>query len=129
MSKNIKDVNVFDLSKIQDKPATMYHNEGVTYMYIGADKYIIPEGEMALMVEGAVDKWEDKLKGFKFKEDVKLDGMIAVLQMDANYLVAFATPIFSTVNAHVPGAINDVVVLKIGNALEDLEAVSDLYKD
>ena len=116
--KNIIAVDVFGASVLQDKLAMLYHyeEEKLTYIYVGSEKYRI--FDQALLKEGNLPLTE-KLYGFKFKRDVKLDGKIAVIQVDAYYIITFVTPVFSDLNGE--GAINDVIVLKVGNALHDVK--------
>ncbi|WNL63403.1 hypothetical protein [Citrobacter phage Tr1] len=121
MKKDIQDLTVFDLGIIDGEATTLYHDNGDTYMYLGAERYSVSRGAMALMREGIFDNFEDKFQGFNFTHDIRLDGQIAILQEDAFYMVVFVTPKFSGINDGVKGALNDVVVLKLGDALEDLE--------
>lgn len=120
--KNTQEINVFDLTKLQDKPATLYNQVGdnLTYIYIGADRYNIPEGTMALLTEKG-DSLSEKIVSFKFSQDVRLEGQIAVLQVDASYMVTFVTPAFSGLNGDE--AVNDLILLRVGHALKDLENV------
>ena len=121
MNQTVKDIDIFTLSRIQDRPATMYHNEAdnKTYVYIGAERYDIPEGDMVLAKHGDDLPLTEKFMGFRFREDVKLEGQIAVFQFDAKYMVIFATPRFTGQNG--TDAINDVILLRVGDALEDVE--------
>lgn len=117
--KNIIDVDVFGITALQDKQATLYYHkkEDKAYIciYLGAEKFGV--GDMALNVEGDLPL-EQKLKVFRFTRDVKLDGVIAILQEDHYYMVTFVTPAFSGLNGEE--ALNDVIILKIGNALNDV---------
>lgn len=118
MVRSINDLTVFDLSSIDRKDATLYSKDGGkdAFIYIGSDKYKIAEDGMALAQNTDVPA-DQKFLGFNFKEDVKLEGVIIVWQYDEHYMVCFGTEAFSG-NA---GAVNDVILLKVGNALEDLE--------
>lgn len=115
--KNIIDVDVFGITTLQDKQATLYYHkkDDQAYIYIGAEKFGV--GDMVLNVEGDLPL-EQKLKVFRFTGDVKLDGVIAILQEDHYYMVTFVTPTFSGLNGEE--ALNDVIILKIGNALNDV---------
>lgn len=116
--KNIIAVDVFGASVIQGKEGTFYHQEGdkMTYIYVLGEKYRIHD--MALLIEGDMP-FIDKLQAFHFKEDVKLTGEIAIIQVDEYYVITFVTPVFSGING--PDAVNDVIVLKVGNALNDVK--------
>lgn len=70
------------------------------------------EGDMPL---------QEKMIGFSFRQDVKMDGVIAIFQVDEFYMVTFVTPNFTNINGEE--AANDVIVLTLGNALKDLENV------
>lgn len=52
--KTTQEINVFDLSGLDMEKATLYHHDkdNITYIYIGADKYNIPENSLAVMKEG-----------------------------------------------------------------------------
>lgn len=122
--KTVEDFDIFSLSIIQDKPATLYNKlkDNSTYIYIGSDKYIIPPGAMAISLPRG-DELDSKFTGFQFKQDVRLDGYIKVIQIDEHYLVTFATEKFS----NFPGgeeALNDIILLKVGNALLDIESLN-----
>ena len=114
--KDIKDVDVFASSNLQDKAATLYHDKktGLSHMYVGAEKYRVDD--MAVLLEGDLPLVE-KLQAFKFTTDVKLEGVIAIIQLDEYYVVTLVVPMFSNVNGAVP---NDVIVFKVGNALNDV---------
>lgn len=124
MSKTTQDIDVFTLSSIQDRLATIYHEEskGSTYMYVGSERYEIPQGTMALSRPGE-HPLKDKFIGFRFREDLKLEGFIKVCQFDEHYLVVFATEKF-TEQPGEPDAVNDVILLRVGNALTDVDAIS-----
>lgn len=120
--KTTQEINVFDLSGLDMEKATLYHHDkdNITYIYIGADKYNIPENSLAVMKEGDMPL-QEKMIGFSFRQDVKMDGVIAIFQVDEFYMVTFVTPNFTNINGE--GAANDVIVLTLGNALKDLENV------
>ena len=63
--KNIIDVDVFGITTLQDKQATLYYHkkEDQAYIYIGAEKFGV--GDMVLNVEGDLPL-EQKLKVFRF---------------------------------------------------------------
>lgn len=120
--KTTQEIDVFTLTSLQDKPATLYNHisDDLTYVYIGADRYDIPPGTMALL-KGEGDSLREKLVAFKFNQDVRLEGQISVMQVDASYMVTFVTPAFSGLNGDE--AVNDVILLRVGHALKDLEKV------
>ena len=124
MSKTTKDIDVFTLSSIQDRAATIYHDDtkDSTYMYVGSERFDIPQGSMALSRPGE-HELKDKFVGFGFAQDVKMDGWIKVFQMDEHYMVMFATDKF-TEQPGEPDVPNDIILLKVGNALTDVAALS-----
>lgn len=124
MSQTIKDIDVFKLSSLADKPATIYQDmeKDKTFMYVGSERFDIPENSLALSRPGD-HPLAEKFVGFSFKEDVKLDGWIKVFQMDEHYMVMFATEKFADQPGE-PDTLNDIVLLKVGNALDDVKALS-----
>lgn len=124
MSQTTQDIDIFKLTMLADRPATIYHDleKDNTFMYIGAERYDIPEGTMALSKPGD-HALNDKFQGFGFAQDVKLDGWIKVFQMDEHYMVMFATAKFANIPGE-PDALNDIILLKVGNALDDVKALS-----
>lgn len=122
--QTIHDIDVFKLTTIQDREATLYHHESEnsTYIYVGAERFDVPEGQLYLSRPSQVPL-EEKFRGFRFREDVKLDGYIAVFQMDEHYMVVFATDRFVEQEGE-PESANDVILLRVGNALADVNALS-----
>lgn len=120
--KTVNDIDIFTLSSIQDREAILYHHveDNNTYVYIGSERYQIPEGAMALAKHGNDLPLTEKFVGFRFNEDVRLQGQIAVFQYDAKYMVIFATPRFTYQGAGYE-AVNDVILLRVGDALEDVK--------
>lgn len=124
MTQTTQQIDIFKLTTLADRPATIYHDldKNSTFMYVGAERFDIPHGSMALSKPGE-HALKDKFVGFGFAQDVKLDGWIKVFQMDEFYLLMFATEKFT----HIPGepdAVNDIILLKSGNALDDVKALS-----
>lgn len=119
MSQTTQDIDVFKLTAFQNKEATLYHRQedNQTYIYVGPEKYIIPDGTLAFALPGEVPL-EEKFQGFRFNEDVRLEGQTVVWQMDEHYMVVFATEAFTDTSE---GALNDVILLCVGNALTDVE--------
>lgn len=124
MSQTINDIDIFKLTTIQDRPATMYHHESEdsTYLYVGAERFDIPQGGIYLCRPGD-HPLNEKFRGFRFRQDVKLDGYVIVFQMDEHYMVMFATEKFTN-QENEPDAVNDIILLKVGNALQDVETLS-----
>jgi hypothetical protein len=124
MNQTTQDIDIFKLTMLADRPATIYHDldKNDTFIYIGAERFTIPHGSMALSRPGD-HPLKEKFRGFGFAQDVKLDGWIKVFQMDELYLVMFATEKF-TEQPGEPDAVNDIILLKAGNALDDVKALS-----
>ena len=124
MTKTVEDFDIFSLSVIQDKAATLYsYGEEDTYIYVGSDKYVIPLNTMALSRSGDYPLSE-KFLSFRFSEEIKLDGYMKVFQMDEHYMVLFATEKFTRLEGEDEDAVNDIILLKVGNALVDVEKLS-----
>ena len=120
MIRSTLDINIFDLSVIDQKDAVLFHYmEGdETYIYIGNERFNIPENTLAVSRHGEFEDLSEKFVGIKFKQDVRMEGLVAVMQHDASYMVCFATPEFSGLNGE--DAVNDVLLLRVGNALVDI---------
>lgn len=124
MTKTVEDFDIFSLSVIQDKAATLYsYGEQDTYVYVGSDKYVIPPNTMALARSGHYPLSE-KFFSFRFNREVKLEGYMKVIQMDEHYMVMFATEKFAHLESEDEDAVNDIILLKLGNALVDVEKLS-----
>ena len=122
--KTVEDFDIFSLSVIQDKAATLYsYGEQDTYVYVGSDKYVIPPNTMALARSGD-HPLSEKFLSFRFSEEIKLDGYMKVFQMDEHYMVMFATEKFAQIEGDDEDAVNDIILLKVGNALTDVEKLS-----
>lgn len=124
MSQTTKDIDVFKLTTITDRAATLYHHEteDKTYVYVGAERFDIPHNTMAISRPGD-HPLAEKFKGFRFCQDMKLDGFIKVFQMDEFYMVMFATAKFAEQEGDDDESVNDIILLKFGNALEDIETM------
>ena len=118
--KNIWDINIFEASKLDGADGVIIVSDGKATLTSGDILYSLDE--LALL-KSTGDSLEERLQGFAFKEGTNTALMCTTrtVQLGSGaYMVIAVCPKFSNVNKDDTEAVNDVVVLFVGDAMEDL---------
>jgi len=118
--KNIWDINIFEASKLDGADGVIIVSDGKATLTSGDILYALDE--LALL-KSTGDSLEERLQGFAFKEGTNTALMCTTrtVQLGSGaYMVIAVCPKFSNVNKDDAEAVNDVVVLFVGDAMKDL---------
>lgn len=118
--KNIWDINIFEASKLDGADGVIIVSDGKATLTSGDILYSLDE--LALL-KSTGDSLEERLQGFAFKEGTNTALMCTTrtVQLGSGaYMVIAVCPKFSNVNKDDAEAVNDVVVLFVGDAMKDL---------
>lgn len=122
--KNIWDINIFEASELDGADGVIIVSDGkatLTSGLIYADTtYAL--GDLALL-KSTGNSLEERLQGFAFKEGTNTTLMCTTRTVQLGngvYMVIAVCPKFSNINKDDADAVNDVVVLFVGDAMADL---------
>lgn len=118
--KNIWDIDIFEASKLDGADGVIMVSDGKATLTSGDIIYALDE--LALL-KSTGNTLEERLQGFAFKEDTNTAMMCTTRTVQVGngvYMIIAVCPKFSNVNKDDADAVNDVVVLFVGDAMADL---------
>lgn len=122
--KNIWDINIFEASELDGADGVIIVSDGkvtlTSGLTYGDTTYAL--GDLALL-KSTGDSLEERLQGFAFKEGTNTTLMCTTRTVQLGngvYMVIAVCPKFSNINKDDADAVNDVVVLFVGDAMADL---------
>lgn len=122
--KNIWDINIFEASELDGADGVIIVSDGKVTLTSGLTykdtTYAL--GDLALL-KSTGDSLEERLQGFAFKEGTNTTLMCTTRTVQLGngvYMVIAVCPKFSNINKDDADAVNDVVVLFVGDAMADL---------
>lgn len=122
--KNIWDINIFEASELDGADGVIIVSDGKVTLTSGLTykdtTYAL--GDLALL-KSTGDSLEERLQGFAFKEGTSTTLMCTTRTVQLGngvYMVIAVCPKFSNINKDDADAVNDVVVLFVGDAMADL---------
>lgn len=131
--KNIWDINIFEASELDGADGVIIVSDGKVTLTSGLtyEDTTYALGDLALL-KSTGDSLEERLQGFAFKEGTSTTLMCTTRTVQLGngvYMVIAVCPKFSNINKDDADAVNDVVVLFVGDAMADLmnagEAVNE----
>lgn len=122
--KNIWDINIFEASELDGADGVIIVSDGKVTLTSGLtyEDTTYALGDLALL-KSTGDSLEERLQGFAFKEGTSTTLMCTTRTVQLGngvYMVIAVCPKFSNINKDDADAINDVVVLFVGDAMADL---------
>lgn len=122
--KNIWDINIFEASELDGADGVIIVSDGKTTLTSGLtyEDTTYALGDLALL-KSTGDSLEERLQGFAFKEVTNTTLMCTTRTVQLGngvYMVIAVCPKFSNINKDDADAVNDVVVLFVGDAMADL---------
>ncbi|QUD16384.1 hypothetical protein SYGMH1_53 [Escherichia phage vB_EcoM_SYGMH1] len=122
--KNIWDINIFEASELDGADGVIIVSDGKVTLTSGLTYYDTTYvlGDLALL-KSTGDSLEERLQGFAFKEGTNTTLMCTTRTVQLGngvYMVIAVCPKFSNINKDDADAVNDVVVLFVGDAMADL---------
>lgn len=122
--KNIWDINIFEASELDGADGVIIVSDGNATLTSGLtyNDTTYALGDLALL-KSTGDSLEERLQGFAFKEGTNTTLMCTTRTVQLGngvYMVIAVCPKFSNVNKDDADAVNDVVVLFVGDAMADL---------
>lgn len=118
--KNIWDIDIFEASKLDGADGVIMVSDGKATLTSGDIIYALDE--LALL-KSTGNTLEERLQGFAFKEVTNTAMMCTTRTVQVGngvYMIIAVCPKFSNVNKDDADAVNDVVVLFVGDAMADL---------
>lgn len=118
--KSIWDIDIFEASKLDGADGAIIVSDGKATLNSGDIIYALDD--LALL-KSTGDSLEERLQGFAFKEGTNTAMMCTTRTVqvgNGTYMLIAVCPKFSNVNKDDKDATNDVVVLFVGDAMEDL---------
>lgn len=122
--KNIWDINIFEASELDGADGVIIVSDGnatlTSWLTYNDTTYAL--GDLSLL-KSTGDSLEERLQGFAFKEGTNTTLMCTTRTVQLGngvYMVIAVCPKFSNVNKDDADAVNDVVVLFVGDAMADL---------
>lgn len=118
--KNIWDIDIFEASKLDGDDGVIMVSDGKATLTSGDIIYALDE--LALL-KSTGNTLEERLQGFAFKEGTNTAMMCTTRTVQVGngvYMIIAVCPKFSNVNKDDADAVNDVVVLFVGDAMADL---------
>lgn len=122
--KNIWDINIFEASELDGADGVIIVSDGKVTLTSGLtyEDTTYALGDLALL-KSTGDSLEERLQGFAFKEGTNTTLMCTTRTIQLGngvYMVIAVCPKFSNINKDDADAVNDVVVLFVGDAMADL---------
>lgn len=122
--KNIWDINIFEASELDGADGVIIVSDGKVTLTSGLtyEDTTYALGDLALL-KSTGDTLEERLQGFAFKEGTNTTLMCTTRTVQLGngvYMVIAVCPKFSNINKDDADAVNDVVVLFVGDAMADL---------
>lgn len=122
--KNILDINIFEASELDGADGVIIVSDGKVTLTSGLtyEDTTYALGDLALL-KSTGDSLEERLQGFAFKEGTNTTLMCTTRTVQLGngvYMVIAVCPKFSNINKDDADAVNDVVVLFVGDAMADL---------
>ena len=122
--KNIWDINIFEASELDGADGVIILSDGKVTLTSGLtyEDTTYALGDLALL-KSTGDSLEERLQGFAFKEGTSTTLMCTTRTVQLGngvYMVIAVCPKFSNINKDDADAVNDVVVLFVGDAMADL---------
>ncbi|QDB73422.1 hypothetical protein ECP26DNA_00005 [Escherichia phage vB_EcoM-ECP26] len=122
--KNIWDINIFEASELDGADGVIIVSDGKVTLTSGLtyEDTTYALGDLALL-KSTGDSLEERLQGFAFKEGTSTTLMCTTRTVQLGngvYMVIAVCPKFSNINKDDADAVNDVVVLFVGDAMADL---------
>ncbi|HIF0865788.1 TPA: hypothetical protein ACXYRX_002904 [Escherichia coli] len=122
--KNIWDINIFEASELDGADGVIIVSDGKVTLTSGLtyEDTTYALGDLALL-KSTGDSLEERLQGFAFKEGTNTTLMCTTRTVQLGngvYMVIAVCPKFSNINKDDADAVNDVVVLFVGDAMADL---------
>lgn len=122
--KNIWDINIFESSELDGADGVIIVSDGKATLTSGLtyEDTTYALGDLALL-KSTGDSLEERLQGFAFKEGTNTTLMCTTRTVQLGngvYMVIAVCPKFSNINKDDADAVNDVVVLFVGDAMADL---------
>lgn len=122
--KNIWDINIFEASELDGADGVIIVSDGKVTLTSGLtyEDTTYALGDLALL-KSTGNSLEERLQGFAFKEDTSTTLMCTTHTVQLGngvYMVIAVCPKFSNINKDDADAVNDVVVLFVGDAMADL---------
>lgn len=122
--KNIWDINIFEASELDGADGVIIVSDGKVTLTSGLtyEDTTYALGDLALL-KSTGDTLEERLQGFAFKEGTNTTLMCTTRTVQLGngvYMVIAVCPKFSNINKYDADAVNDVVVLFVGDAMADL---------
>lgn len=122
--KNIWDINIFEASDLDGADGVIIVSDGKVTLTSGLtyEDTTYALGDLALL-KSTGNSLEERLQGFAFKEGTNTTLMCTTRTVQLGngvYMVIAVCPKFSNINKDDADAVNDVVVLFVGDAMADL---------
>lgn len=122
--KNIWDINIFEASELDGADGVIIVSDGKVTLTSGLtyEDTTYALGDLALL-KSTGNSLEERLQGFAFKEGTNTTLMCTTRTVQLGngvYMVIAVCPKFSNINKDDADAVNDVVVLFVGDAMADL---------
>lgn len=115
------EIDVFEAARLQDAEGVIVVRSGNAVLNANNTQYEL--GELALLKSTGSSVLEERLQGFGFGKEcsTEIPCITKLAQMgNGVYMVLAVCPQFSHINDDDPEAKNDVVVLMVGDSIQDL---------
>ena len=121
--KKLWDLDIFELTGFDDSFGVITVRDGVSVLNLNGQQFLLEEMALVRSDDNPQASLFDRLQAFNFRKGVEADLDCKVNMMvtpQGPYLVICTVKKMSSLNDHDPQAKNDVIILKVGDAMEDL---------
>lgn len=121
--KKIWDLDLFDLTGFDDSFGVITVRDGVAVLNLNGQQFLLEDMTLVRSDDNPKTSLFDRLQAFNFRKgaEADLDCKINIMVTPQGpYLVICTVKKMCSLNDHDPRAKNDVIILKVGDAMEDL---------
>lgn len=121
--KKIWDLDLFDLTGFDDSFGVITVRDGVAVLNLNGQQFLLEDMALVRSDDNLKTSLFDRLQAFNFRKgaEADLDCKINIMVTPQGpYLVICTVKKMCSLNDHDPRAKNDVIILKVGDAMEDL---------
>lgn len=121
--KKIWDLDLFDLTGFDDSFGVITVRDGVAVLNLNGQQFLLEEMALVRSDDNPKTSLFDRSQAFNFRKgaEADLDCKINIMVTPQGpYLVICTVKKMCSLNDHDPRAKNDVIILKVGDAMEDL---------
>lgn len=121
--KKIWDLDIFELTGFDDSFGVITVRDGAAVLNLNGQQFLLEDMALVRSDDDPKANLFDRLQPFKFRKGAEADLDCKVNMMvtqQGPYLVICTVKKMCSLNDHDPRAKNDVIILKVGDAMEDL---------